>query len=60
MSENKSIQKTPEKRKQLLPPDALEKGDRHLMKCLFGEEIMAEVDKIVAKNNEGVDESFMV
>ena len=51
MSENKSIQKSPEKRKRKLPPDALEKGDRHLMECIFGKKIMAEADKIIAENS---------
>ena len=35
------------KKERKLPEDALKHDDRHLMTCIFGEEVMAEVDRIV-------------
>lgn len=56
------IQNPPEKKKGNLPDDVLEHGDRHLMESIFGEEIMSEVDKVIAERSEGDeigDELFM-
>jgi len=36
------VQKPPEKKKRKLPEDALKRDDRHLMRCIFGDEIMTE------------------
>lgn len=45
-------QKPPEKKKHKLPEDALKRGGRHLLESIFGDEVMAEVDKVVAKRSE--------
>ena len=45
-------QNLPEKKKRKLPEDALEHDDRYLMRCIFGDEIMAELDKIISENSE--------
>ena len=42
-------QKPPEKKKRKLPEDALEHDDRYLMRCIFGDEIMTELDKITSE-----------
>lgn len=56
-------QNPPEKKKRKLPEDALKGDDRHLMRCIFGDEIMAELDKIISENSEeklkGDKESFV-
>ena len=52
-------QKAPEKKKRKLPEDARNLGGRHLMQSIFGDEVMAEVDKVVAersKEKEAKDE----
>ena len=46
------VQDSPKKRERKLPEDALKHDDRHLMGCIFGEEVMAEVDKVVEKRSE--------
>ena len=46
------VQKPPEKKKRKLPEDALKRDDRHLMRCIFGDEIMTELDKITSENSE--------
>ena len=46
-------QKSP--KKKTLPEDVLERDDHDLMECIFGKEVMEEVDKVVADrsgNNE--------
>ena len=43
-------QKSPKKRQ--LPDDVLAKDDHYLMECIFGKEIMEEVDKVVADRSE--------
>lgn len=43
-------QKSPNKKK--LPDDVLEKDDHDLMKCIFGKEVMEEVDKVVAERSK--------
>jgi len=57
------VQKPPEKKKRKLPEDALKRDDRHLMRCIFGDEIMTELDKITSeepKEKLEIDtESFM-
>ena len=45
-------QKSPEKKKRKLPEDALKRGGRHLMQSIFGDEVMAEIDKVVAERSE--------
>ena len=56
-------QDPPKKKKRKLPEDALEHDDKYLMRCIFGDEIMAELDKIISENSEkkqkGDKESFM-
>jgi len=42
-------QKLPEKKKRKLPEDALKRGDRYLMECIFGKEVMTELDKITSE-----------
>ena len=45
-------QNPPKKKKQSkLPEDALKGDDRHLMRCIFGDEIMTELDKIISENS---------
>ena len=44
-------QKSPKKKKQL-PDDVLEKDDHDIMECIFGKEVMEEVDKVVADRSE--------
>ena len=43
------IQKPPKKRKRNLPEDALKRDDRYLMECIFGKEVMTELDKITSE-----------
>ena len=43
-------QKSP--KKKTLPDDVLEKDDHDLMECIFGKEVMEEVDKVVADRCE--------
>ena len=45
-------QKPPEKKKRKLPEDALKHGGRYLMQSIFGDEVMAEVDKVVAERSK--------
>ncbi len=45
-------QKPLEKKKRKLPEDALKRGGRHLMQSIFGDEVMAEVDKVVAERSK--------
>ena len=45
-------QNPPEKKKRKLPEDALKGDDRHLMRCIFGDEIMTELDKMISENSE--------
>ena len=56
-------QKPPKRKKKRLPEDALKRDDRYLMECIFGKQIMAELDKITSENSEekrkGDKESFM-
>ena len=52
-------QDPPKKKKRKLPEDALEHDDRYLMWCIFGDEIMTELDKITSENSEGDNEPFM-
>ncbi len=43
-------QKSP--KKKTLPDDVLEKDNHDLMECIFGKEVMEEVDKVVADRSE--------
>ena len=45
-------QDAPKKKERKLPEDALKHDDRHLMTCIFGEEVMAEVDRIVKEKSD--------
>ena len=49
-------QKSP--KKKALPDDVLEKDDHDLMECIFGKEVMEEIDKVVADRSkkDNVDE----
>ena len=46
-------QKSP--KKKTLPDDVLERDDHDLMECIFGKEVMEEVDKVVTERSK-VDE----
>ena len=43
-------QKSP--KKKALPDDVMERDDHDLMECIFGKEVMGEVDKVVAERSK--------
>ena len=55
MVQNSSVKK---RRKRKLPDDALTQGDRHLMKTLFGDKVMDELDKLTGDSKDDVDVSM--
>ena len=46
-------QKSP--KKKTLPDDVMERDDHDLMECIFGKEVMKEVDKVVVDRSKKDD-----
>ena len=56
MAQNSSAKK---RRKRTLPDDALSRGDRHLMRTLFGDKVMDELDKLTGDSKDDTDVSML-